>query len=141
MKGRPFYAVPMLIVLPPLLIFILNVCLILLFGMKLMDDYMIDKLLHVLGGVSISYSFAGILWHLIRRNAITLQDQTVYRAVVFGFLCFVVIAWEVFEFIIAFKAEFLTYSDTITDMICGLIGGALVCSVLRLEPVNRQFSK
>ena len=52
----------------------------------------------IVGGIVISFSIAGILWHLCNRQVVTLKEPTVFRALVFGCLCFVVISWEVCEF-------------------------------------------
>mgnify|MGYP004228695227 CR=1 FL=1 len=95
-----------------------------------MEEARIDKLFHVLGGVSICFSAAGVLWHLAHRKVIALQDVQVLRALVFGFVCFAVINWEIYEYIII-EHERMTYSDTITDMICGLIGGLVAIIFVR----------
>ena len=86
---------------------------------------MIDNIFHLLGGMVISTSTAGVLWHLIQRKIIVLQDAKVFCFLVFGFLCFVVISWEIYEYIVLYPMEFMTYGDLIVDMICGLIGGSI----------------
>jgi hypothetical protein len=94
-------------------------------------------MLHIFGGMSISISTSGILWHLVRRKIIVLQDKNVFRFLVFGSVCFAVISWEIFEYILPIDPEYLTYSysDTIIDMICGLIGGLLGLFFVR-RPVS-----
>ena len=109
----------------PLLVFILNVVLILVLEQKEIDEYWLDKVLHLVGGASICLSAAGVVWHLARLEIILLQDIRVFRALVFGFVCFTVISWEILEYFVEFRPESLTYTDTITDMISGLIGGSL----------------
>ena len=99
--------------------------------MKTMDENRIDKVFHILGAVSIYFSAAGILWHLVRRKMIDLHDANVFRMLVYGFLCFVVISWEILEYIVDIGPEYLTYSDTVTDMICGLIGGLFAMFLIR----------
>ena len=121
-----------IIILLPLLIFLLNVGLIVFLGIRLTNKYEIDKLLHILGGLSISFSVAGILCHLAYRNIVSLQDTIVFRGLVFGFVCFGVIGWEIFEYVVPFPREYLTYSDTIRDMICGLIGGLISMLFIRI---------
>ena len=76
-------------------------------------------------------STSGVLWHLIHRELIVLQDEKVFRFLVFGFLCFIVISWELFEYIVFYPDIYLTYTDTISDMICGLIGGLFVMFFIR----------
>jgi hypothetical protein len=103
--------------------------------MKSLDEHRIDKLFHVVGGMSISISTSGVLWHLVHRKIIVLQDKNVFRFLVFGSVCFAVISWEIFEYFLPFDPEFLsfTYSDTIFDMICGLIGGLLGLFFVRVK--------
>ena len=86
---------------------------------------MIDNIFHLFGGMSVSISTAGILWHLIQRKIIVLQDAKVFGFLVFGFLCFVVISWEIFEYIVFYPMEYMIYADLIVDMIFGLIGGSI----------------
>jgi len=131
LSGKPFYSSLVIIIWLPLLIFFLNIFLTIILGMKTFDENRIDKVLHLLGGVSISLSAAGVLWHLIRRQIIELQDVNVFRVVVLGFACFAVISWEILEYIVPYAPEYWTYSDTITDMICGLIGGLLALFFIR----------
>ena len=87
---------------------------------------MIDNLSHLFGGMSISISTAGVLWHLVYRKIIVLQDSKVFGFLIFGFLCFVVISWEIYEYIVFYPDEYMTYTDLIVDMVCGLIGGLIV---------------
>ena len=56
---------------------------------------------------------------------------------VFGCVCFVVIGWEIFEYVIYHPFEFLTYGDTIADMVCGLFGGAFAVCTLRFMSFNK----
>ena len=128
---RPFYSSITIIILLPLAVFLINVILMFLLGPRTLVEYKMDNILHGVGGASVCLSSAGVLWHLIRRKIITLKDENVFRFVVFGFLCFVVIGWEILEYVIFSPHEFLTYADTISDMICGLIGGLFVVTVFR----------
>ena len=86
---------------------------------------MVDKIFHLFGGISVSISAAGVLWQLLQRRIIVLQDKIVFGLLVFGFLCFVVINWEIYEYIVFYPMEYMTYADLIVDMICGLIGGLI----------------
>ena len=131
LSRKPFYSLIAVIVLGPVLIFFLNIILIVVLGMKTVDENRIDKLLHFFGAVSICFTTAGVLWHLARRKIIDLHDANVFRVLVYGFLCFVMISWEILEYIVDIGSEYLTYSDTITDMICGLIGGLFAMFLVR----------
>ena len=121
------------------MIFFANEILASLFGVRTLDENKIDNIFHELGSVSVYLSSAGVLWHLVRREIITLQDENVFRFLVFGFLCFVVIGWEILEYIVLHPFEFLTYADTISDMICGLIGGLFAMLFFR-KPVAGNSS-
>jgi hypothetical protein len=132
---KPFYSLTTIIILLPLLVFCISVGLMYLFGVKAIQENRIDDIFHGFGGIAISLSAAGVLWHLEHRKIIELHNAIVFYALVFGFLCFTVISWEVLEYIIDIKPEYLTYSDTIMDMICGLIGGLFAMFFIR-RPVG-----
>lgn len=125
MSARPLYSTITIIVLLPLAIFIADISLTYLLGMEVIVENRIDKVLHFVGGVSISLAIGGIVWRCVQREIIDIRDVNVFRLVVFGCMCFAVISWEILEYIVNFESEYLTYSDTITDMVCGLIGGLL----------------
>jgi len=134
---KPFYSkIATIIFLLPL-IFSLNIALAIIYGPETLDENGIDKVFHILGGVSISLSAAGVLWHLIHQNKIQLQDANVFRALVFGIVCFAVISWEVFEYFALFPlfSSVVSYSDTIIDMIFGLAGGLFAMYFVR-RPVG-----
>jgi hypothetical protein len=141
---KPFYSSITIIILSPLLIFLLAIAAIVFLGMITINENRIDKFVHVIGGTSICFSVAGVLWHLVHRKIVTLQDANVFRALVFGFVCFAVISWEILEYILIFPiytsifpnvTEYVTYFDTITDMISGLIGGLLAMIFIR-QPIG-----
>ena len=128
---RPFYCSISIIILLPLAVLTISGILMFVLGARTLVEYKIDNIFHGFGGASICLSSAGALWHLMRRKIVTLQDENVFCFLVFGFLCFVVIGWEILEYVIFSPHEFLTYADTISDMICGLIGGLFVVPVIR----------
>ena len=131
MPEKPFYSSTTVIILLPLLVFFVNVSLVYFVGMKTIQENSIDNIVHGVGGASVIISSAGILWHLVLRKIIVLEDTQVFRFVVFGCLCFVLISWEFLEYVIFHPHKFLTYADTISDMVCGLIGGILAMPILR----------
>ena len=128
---KPYYTSIKIIVLMPLIVFFGDMVFKYIFGDETYNVYMVDKLFHFFGGVGISISSAGVLWNLLRREIIVLQDEIVFRFLVFGFLCFVVISWEIYEYIVLYPDKYMTYDDIIVDMICGLIGGliAFLCCI------------
>ena len=122
----PFYSSINIIIWLPLLVFVVAEGMAFIYpGMGVMTEKRIDKIFHVLGGYCISLSIAGVIWHSVRREIIELSDKKLFRVLVFGILCFVVISWEILEYILVFPIypETLGYIDTITDMIFGLVGG------------------
>lgn len=136
MPNKPFYSSLQIIVLLPLLVVLVNFALIIILGMETYDSRKIDKLLHVAGGMSVSISAAGILWKLNCREIISVHNSFSFRLLVFGFLCFMIISWEVFEYVffLPMFGEYLTYSDTVSDMLFGMVGGLLTLPLFR-KPV------
>ena len=132
---KPYYSSIKIMVLMPLLVLFGAIVYIYIFGDETYNVYMVDKIFHFFGGVGISISAAGVLWHLTQRKIIVLQDEKVFGFLVFGFLCFVVINWEIYEYIVFYPMEYMTYADLIGDMICGLIGGLIVLFFgIRIKP-------
>ena len=123
----------------PLAVFFICGILI-LFGMSPFEENKIDNIVHGFGGGTACLSSAGVLWHLVQREIITLQDENVFRILVFGLLCFVVIGWEILEYIVLYPNEFLTYIDTLSDMICGLMGGLFAMLFFRKPVLGKNFS-
>ena len=109
----------------PLLVFLGQIVYKHFFGEETFQLYMVDKIFHLFGGISISISAAGVLWQLLHRKIIVLQDRIVFGLLVLGFLCFVIISWEIYEYIVLYPEKYMTYTDLIIDMICGLIGGVI----------------
>ena len=132
---KPYFASIKIIVLIPLIVFFGQIVYKYFFGDETYNLYMVDKIFHFVGGVGISISSAGVLWNLLRREIIVLQDEIVFRFLVFGFLCFVVISWEIYEYIVLYPDKYMTYADLIVDMICGLIGGLIAfLYCIRIKP-------
>ena len=132
---KPYYSSIKIIVLLPLIVYISSRLFTNIFGEETFQLYMVDKIFHLFGGISISISAAGVVWQLLRRGIIVLQDKIVFGLLVFGFLCFVIISWEIYEYIVFYPREFMTYTDLIVDMICGLIGGIIsLLFCIRIKP-------
>ena len=132
---KPYYSSIKIIVLLPLLVFLVDMFYKYIFGEETYNVYKIDNISHLFGGISISISTAGVLWHLIQRKIIVFQDAKVFGSLVFGFLCLVVISWEVYEYIVFYPMKYMTYTDLIEDMICGLMGGLIVLFFgIRIKP-------
>ena len=128
---KPFYYSLKIIILLPLIVFFADIVFIYVFGIKTISVLKIDKILHFFGGLSISISTAGILCNLTYKRMILLQDEKVFRILIFGILCFTIIVWEIYEYLFFHPDEYLNYTDTISDMIWGLAGGIIAMVVIR----------
>ena len=135
---KPYYSSIVIIVLIPILVLFGQIAYKQYYGEENYNLYMVDKIFHFFRGVGISISSAGVLWNLLRRGIIVLQDEIVFRVLVFGFLCFVIISWEIFEYIVLYPDKYMTYADIIMDMICGLIGG-LIALFFAIRIIHNQF--
>ena len=135
--SKPFYAAISLMILLPLLVVLANGICMLLYDVRTLQMQKVDNIFHILGGFSVCLTSAGFLWHLVHRKTIVLQDKKVFYALVFGFLCFTIIGWEIFEYLVLHPYEFLTYDDTISDMVCGIVGGAVAIFFLQ-QPTFEQ---
>jgi len=134
----PLYSSLLVIILIPFAIFLLNFVLIYFFGTKILEQYRVGVLFHLFGGLSISFSSAGVIWNLAEKEIIRLEDLNVFRGLIFGCVCFAVIGWEVLEYVVPIDPKYLTYSysDTINDMCFGVIGGLVSLLFIR-GPVGR----
>ena len=46
-----------------------------------------------------------------------------------------IISWEIYEYIVLYPEKYMTYTDLIVDMICGLIGGLIAfLYCIRIKP-------
>ena len=132
---KPYYSSIKIIIMMPLIVLIGAYVYEYIFGKETFNVYMVDKIFHIFGGIGISISTAGVLWQLLRQKIIVLQDEIVFGFLVFGFLCFVIISWEIYEYIILYPEKYMTYTDLIIDMICGLIGGLIAfLYCIRIKP-------
>ena len=128
---KPFYYSLKTIILLPLIVFFSDIIVKYNFGVETYIGYNIDKIFHFFGGLVISILTAGILCNLKYKRMILLQDEKVFRLLIFGILCFTVIVWEIYEYLVFHPDEYLNYTDTISDMIWGLAGGIIAMVVIR----------
>ena len=128
---KHFYYSLKTIILLPLIVFFSDIIFKYNFGVETYIGYKIDKIFHFFGGLVISISTAGILCNLKYKRMILLQDEKVFRLLIFGILCFTVIVWEIYEYLVFHPDEHLNYTDTISDMIWGLAGGIIAMVVIK----------
>ena len=136
-RKSPIYSSISVITLFLPLVFLANYLLLLMLGIAVLEENGVDKLFHVLGGLSVSITIAGVLWHMVYRKIVKLEDANLFRALVFGGACLAIISWEIFEYVVQLFPETLTYSDTITDMMSGLIGGLVAVCLIR-RPIDQS---
>ena len=139
LSQKPFYSSKTVIIFLPICIWILYEIAVVVIRQKAMGENYLDKVFHFVGAVSMYFSAAGILWHLMQRKVIEIHDANVFRLLAYGILCFVIIGWEIMEYLgnIIDPGE-LTNPDTVTDMISGLAGGLLAMLCFRQPDIRRH---
>ena len=139
LSRKRFYSSKIVIIFLPICIWLLFEIAVVVLRQKTMHENYLDKVFHFVGAVSMYFSAAGILWHLVQRKIIEVQDANVFRLLAYGILCFAVIGWEIMEYLgnIIDPGE-LTNPDTVTDMISGLAGGLLAMLCFRQPDIRRH---
>ena len=139
LSQKPFYSSKTVIIFLPICIWLLYEIAVVVIRQKGIAENPLDKVFHFVGAVSMYFSAAGILWHLVQRKIIEVQDANVFRLLAYGILCFAVIGWEIMEYLgnIIDPGE-LTNPDTVTDMISGLAGGLLAMLCFRQPDIRRH---
>ena len=139
LSRKPFYSSKTVIIFLPICIWLLYEIAVVVLRQKTMGENYLDKVFHFVGAVSMYFSAAGILWHLVQRKVIEIHDANVFRLLAYGILCFAVIGWEIMEYLgnIIDPGE-LTNPDTVTDMISGLAGGLLAMLCFRQPDIRRH---
>ena len=139
LSQKPFYSSKTVIIFLPICIWLLYEIAVVVIRQKAMGENYLDKVFHFVGAVSMYFSAAGILWHLVQRKVIEIHDANVFRLLAYGILCFAVIGWEIMEYLgnIIDPGE-LTNPDTVTDMISGLAGGLLAMLCFRQPDIRRH---
>ena len=139
LSRKPFYSSKTVIIFLPICIWLLYEIAVVVLRQKTMGDNYLDKVFHFVGAASIYFAAAGILWHLVQRKVIEIHDANVFRLLAYGILCFVIIGWEIMEYLgDLITSGYLTYPDTITDMICGLAGGLIAMVCFRQPDIRRH---
>jgi hypothetical protein len=83
-----------------------------------------DILMHFWGGVLL-----GVLFYIVIKSRwFNLKPKTLLMV---GYLLIVTLGWEFFELLIKFTASNNYWSDTLIDVLMGLIGGLLVHAIAR----------
>ena len=94
-----------------------------------------DVFMHVLGGGFLVITLAGIGWHggLKYRTARRIHPARIKATLAAG-LVLSSIAWEIFEVIFNLTPNWTqSVGDTVSDMICAWVGGAVALHYIRPE--------
>jgi hypothetical protein len=94
-------------------------------------NYRVDRFQHLLGGVFVGLSSAGLIWQLTYRKYLVQPSRFVLRVIVVGMVCFAAICWETLEYFLQLHPQYLTYTDTILDLNLGLLGGLTAATMIR----------
>ncbi len=115
----------------PFLIFMINYGL-----MLILPDaervYQADIPLHFFGGISIAYSANHALLLAERRKLITFKNRFLKIVMIVGLVMIAAVLWEVYEFLWdqIFGTLFQpSKADTIKDLVLGMLGGIVFCSL------------
>ena len=139
LSRKPLHSSKTVIIFLPICIWLLYEIAVVVLRQKTMGENYLDKVFHFVGAVSMYFSAAGILWHLVQRKIIELQDANVFRLLAYGILCFAIIGWEIMEYLgNLITSGYLTNPDTVTDMISGLVGGLFAMVCFRQPEIRRH---
>lgn len=92
-----------------------------------------DMMLHFLGGFVVVTTYAGTAWILwLKKETATRPKASVVRTGLMAALLLTSIAWEIFEVFAGMTPNWThSVSDTFSDMLCALAGGAAVLRFIR----------
>ena len=100
-----------------------------------------DMFLHGLGGMTVVFSLAGVLWHLELTGWFDPANQ-LFRSQIslLGGLLLLSIGWEFLEVWLNMTPNWIqSRQDTVTDMLCALIGGLI--ALLFIQPARQPEKK
>lgn len=130
----PIYSRPLAMLAPVLCVAVVEVIL------DLSGAYMAipraDVPMHLLGGCVAGVFAAGVVWHADRLSFIAVSDSRMLRLLVLGAVAFVVIGWEIFEYVIDWSLSAgcqESVDDTIRDQILGMLGCLVVLPFIRWQ--------
>lgn len=96
-----------------------------------------DKLMHTLGGMSIAVSAFGLYALLHKRKLVGNNHPFVISVAVIAIVVFAAVAWEWMEFLIdtfAGTRMQISLTDTIGDLLAGMLGGAAISIIKPFLP-------
>lgn len=138
----PYFGSAWVIIFAPIFVLIVNTSIVIIIGVSRYDEIGADNIMHFLGGAAATMFSAGILWRLMQCKIIRIVNIYCFRLLVLGMLSAIIMSWEILEYILqatgylSYWLGQLTYTDTVTDMILGLIGGTLVIFTIKRSDLH-----
>ncbi|MBL8031891.1 MAG: hypothetical protein JNK33_06260 [Candidatus Doudnabacteria bacterium] len=89
----------------------------------------VDKIMHVLGGMSIAVSAVAAIKLYSKEGNLRISDKLVRAIIVLGFVALAAVCWEFLEFSLdhfAYTHMQPSLRDTMGDLLAGLCGGGLI---------------
>lgn len=89
----------------------------------------VDKIMHVLGGMSIALSGLAVIDFFTTRGELKISNRLITATIVLGLVALAAVSWEFLEFTldnIARTHMQPSLVDTVGDLLAGLIGGSVV---------------
>ena len=89
----------------------------------------IDKIMHVLGGVSIALSAIAAINIYSQDGSLRISNNFIYTIIILSFVALAVVNWEFLEFTLDHTVHTRmqpSLADTMGDILAGLYGGACV---------------
>lgn len=88
-----------------------------------------DKIMHILGGMSIALSGIGVINFYITNGELRISNRLITATIILGFVALAAVSWEFLEFTldhIAHTHMQPSLADTMGDLLAGLVGGSVV---------------
>jgi hypothetical protein len=114
----------------PLSVIVLHVLLIVTGGYYWWEH--VDKVMHVLGGVSIALSGLSAVALLEQRGMLFIKSYFITVIIILALVALAAVNWEFFEYILDRTTNTHmqpSIADTMGDLLAGLVGGLLVTFV------------
>jgi hypothetical protein len=129
--GREALANFLAIFWPPMLVFMLHVCLFRIWNAYILVPW-IDIPMHFLGGLSMAYSLSAVLTFLQERRAISRLDLGVQLLLVFTSVATIAVLWEFMEFsqdhLFNMNTQ-ISLANTMQDLLMGMLGAAMLVGI------------
>jgi hypothetical protein len=89
----------------------------------------VDKIMHILGGMSIALSGIGAINFFSNRGDIKIRNSFITAVITLSFVAFAAVGWEFLEFtldLIVHTHMQPSLIDTMGDLLAGLCGGGVI---------------